>query len=428
MNLLIHGGRIIDPANDLDRVDTLCIADGHIAAIGPTPATFRADETIDAAGCWVIPGLVDLMAHLREPGQEHKGTVASETRAAVAGGVTTLCCPPDTVPVNDTPAVTEQIMQLAKSADRSRVLPIGALTRQLGGQQLSEMYALKEAGCITLSNAQRPITNTLVKKRALEYAATLGMTVFIHAEDPSMAGNGCVHDGPVSTRLGLPGIPECAEVTAVAQELELVEQTGVCAHFSQLSSARSAALIATARARGVPVTADVAIHQLYLTEMDLGYFNSFCHLRPPLRSQRDLDGLRTAVADGVITALCSSHQPHDTDAKLAPFESTEAGASSIEVLLPLTLRLVEEGVLSLAQAIRAVTCTPAHILGCDGGDLGVGALADLCIVDPDLFWRVEPQSLNSAGKNSPFLYWELKGRVRQTLIAGRTVFKLGTSR
>lgn len=422
MSIIIRGGRIIDPANHLDAISDLYIRDGRIAAIGEAPTGFTADCEIDANGKWVLPGLVDLQARLREPGQKHKGTIASETAAAAASGITTLCCPPDTSPVIDNPAVAAQIAHRAEASGKARVLPIGALTQGLEGEHLASMQALHTAGCQVMGNAHRPITSTLVQRRALEYAATLGLTVFINAEDPWLVADGCIHDGQVSTRLGLAGIPECAEIIALSRDLILIEQTGVRAHFGQLSSARAIALIADAKARGLNVTADVSAHQLYLTDLDIGDFNSLCHVRPPLRSQRDRDGLRQALAEGVINAVCSDHQPHDRDAKLAPFAATEPGISALETLLPLTLRLVEEGVMDLYNAISRITCEPAQILGIEAGRLTPGNSADICIVEPDHHWEVSEETLISNGKNTPFLGWEMKGRVSHTLLEGKQVY------
>lgn len=424
MGTVIRGGRIIDPVNRLDAITDLYIADGSIAAIGEAPPAFKESETIDARGHIVCPGLIDLQARLREPGQKHKGSIASETAAAAASGITTLCCPPDTNPVIDSPAVAAQIAHRAEAAGKARVLPIGALTQGLGGEQLASMQALHTAGCQVMGNARRPVTSTLVQRRALEYAATLGLTVFINAEDPWLGADGCVHEGPLGTRLGLAGIPECAEVIAISRELILIEQTGVRAHFGQLSTARAVEMIAEAKAKGLDVSADVSAHQLYLTDLDVADFNSLCHVRPPLRSQRDRDGLRQALADGVINAVCSDHQPHDRDAKLAPFAATEPGISALETLLPLTLRLAEEGVMTLGEAISRLTCEPARILGIEAGRLNPGTIADICIFDPEQLWSVSEDKLVSAGKNTPFLGWEMKGRVTHTLLEGRLVYPL----
>lgn len=423
MNITIRGGRLIDPANSVDTQSDLHISEGRIAAIGQAPSGFIAEQEIDASNHIICPGLIDLQARLREPGQKHKGTIASETRAAASAGITTLCCPPDTNPVIDNPAVAEQIRHRASEAGQARVLPVGALTLGLEGQQLSAMQALQHAGCIVMGNARHAIANTLVQRRALEYAATLGLTVFLNSEDPWLAADGCVHEGPISTRLGLAGIPECAEVIAVGRDLMLVEQTGVRAHFGQLSSARAADMIAEAQAKGLPVSADVSAHQLFLTEMDVAEFDSAYHVRPPLRSQRDRDGLRASLSDGAINAICSDHQPHDLDAKLAPFAATEPGISAVETLLPLSLRLVEENVLELTEVIACLTSKPADILGIDSGHLAIGAVADICIFDPTQHWQVEKESLLSMGKNTPFLGWELSGKVRYTLLEGKVIYQ-----
>ncbi len=420
MRLIIQNGHIIDPANQRDEVNDLYIADGRIAAIGTAPPGFDDAELLDAAGHWVIPGLVELQARLREPGQEHKGTVASETRAAAAGGITTLCCPPDTDPVIDTTAVTEQLHHLAARSQRCRVLPIGALTQGLGGEQLSEMYELKQGGCVAVSNALRPIADTLVMRRALQYAATLDITVMAHASDPYLGG-GHMHAGRVSTRLGLAGIPEDAETIAVARELILVEQTGARLHFNHLSSKRAVEMVAEAQSRGLPVSADVAIHHLYLTEMDVGLFDSRCRVQPPLRSQRDLEGLRAALASGTISAISSDHQPHDADAKQATFASSEPGIAGLETLLPLVLRLHREGVCSRTDAIASITCGPARVLGIDAGTLTVGSAADICILDPARHREVDSSTWFSRGRNTPFDGWDLQGQVTHTLLGGRLV-------
>ena len=424
MKITIRNGRLIDPANNIDAQHDIYIADGKIAAIGAAPEGFVAEQEIDASGQIVCPGLIDLQARLREPGQKHKGTIASESRAAASAGITTLCCPPDTTPVIDTPAVAEQIRHRAREAGLTRVLPIGALTQGLEGQQLSSMQALQNAGCIVMGNARHAIASTLIQRRALEYAATLGLTVFFNSEDPWLGADGCIHEGALSTRLGLAGIPECAEVIAVGRDLMLVEQTGVRAHFGQLSSARAVGMIAEARAKGLPVSADVSAHQLFLTEMDVAEFDSACHVRPPLRSQSDREGLRVALANGTIGALCSDHQPHDRDAKLAPFASTEPGISSLETLLPLTLRLVEEGVLELNDAIARLTSQPAAILDVESGQLAVDAVADICIFDPNHHWRLSEEQIVSHGKNTPFLGWELSGKATHTLLEGRIVYSV----
>lgn len=425
MKIVIKNGRVIDPANKIDAVSNVYIADGKIAAVGNAPAGFTADNEIDATGKLVTPGLVDLSARLREPGYEHKATIASETRAAARSGITTLACPPDTNPVIDTPAVIRLIRERAKHAGLSKVYSIGAATQDLNGELLSEMGALKAAGCVGVGNALTPYKNPQIMKRIMEYAATFDLTIFLFAEDQSLRNNGCMHEGALSTRLGLPGIPEAAETVAVARDLALIADTGVRAHFSHISTAKAAQMISRAQYDGLSVTADVTAHHLYLTDMDVGEFDAQCHVRPPLRSQRDMLGLREAVASGVISAVCSDHQPHENDAKLNPFREAASGISTLETLLPLTLRLADECNISLSDAIARVTSKPARILGLDAGTLSAGAAADLIVVDPDQYWSLSRETMLSRGRNTPFIGWELKGNVRQTLINGVVVYSVG---
>jgi dihydroorotase len=426
MGIVIKGGHVIDPANSLDAVKDLYLdSAGFIIGIGKAPEGFEATRSIDARGQIVCPGLIDLRARLREPGLEYKATMESETRAAVAAGITTLCCPPDTWPVIDTPAMAQMIQSRAWRFGLAFVHPLGALTQGLEGKLLTDMAALEEAGCVGVSNALEPIIDTLVLRRAMEYAATFDLTVYLHAEDPWLRNSGCVHEGEVGTRLGLPGIPEAAETVALARDLALIEQTGVRAHFCNLSGARAVAMLAEAQKQGLAVTADVAAHHLHLTEHDIGYFNTQCHVRPPLRGLRDRDALRAALQSGVISAICSDHQPHEPDAKLAPFAESEPGISGLETLLPLTLKLVEEKLLTLNEAIALLTVKPAGILGVECGTLSVGATADICIFDPKAHWILSADKFVSRGRNSPFLGWEFTGQVTHTLVGGEVVFELG---
>ncbi len=419
----IINGRLIDPANNIDEQLNLYIENGEISAIGTAPSGFKPDLSIDATGQIVCPGLVDLSARVREPGQEHKATIESETRAAAKGGITTICCPPDTNPVIDTPAVAGMIYNKSLEIGYARVLPIGALTQGLEGNQLSEMVALTKAECPVLSNAYVPLANTLVERRALEYAATFGITVFIRPEDRHLRNNGCAHEGPVCARLGLPGIPEAAESVAVARDLALAAHTGGTIHFHALSTATALQMIRSAQEKQLPISANVAAHQLHLTEENIDGFDSNCHVIPPLRTQQDMEQLRQGLADGVISAICSDHQPHEPDAKEAPFPSTAPGISALETLLPLTLKLVQDGVLNLPAAIACLTSGPARILGLTLGHLGAGAAADICIFDPEKQWHLRPDEMLSAGKNTPFLDWEFTGRVTHTLFHGRVVFQ-----
>ncbi len=423
-DISILGGRVVDPANGVDRIADLHIAGGRILALGEAPEGFEPSLTIDAAGQVVCPGLIDLCTHLREPGTEHKATIASETAAAASGGITTLCCPPDTHPVIDSPAVTGQIRHKARKAGFCRLLPQGALTHGLDGEHLSEMAALKAAGCIAVSNAYVPLASTLVQRRAMEYAATFGLLTIIRPEDHALSNHGCAHEGKVADRLGLPGIPEAAETVAVARDLALAETTGAVIHFHALSSASAARTMAWAKREGRRVSADVAIHQLHLTELDLEGFDSRFHVRPPLRTDSDRDGLREAVAKNVIEAITSDHQPHEPDAKANPFPDTEPGISGLETLLPLTLKLVEQGVMDLSSAIARLTCGPARILGLPLGTLSPGERADVCVFDPERRWFVEADKLLSSGKNTPFEGWEMPGRVTHTLLKGRLVYSL----
>ncbi|GMQ76827.1 MAG: dihydroorotase [Gammaproteobacteria bacterium] len=423
MRMRISGARVVDPANGVDAIADVTIADGRVQSVGKVPDGFDAERALDASGLILIPGIVDLRARLREPGAEHKATIGSETRAAVRGGITTLCCPPDTDPIIDTPAVAELIHQRAAASRLARVEVLGALTRNLDGQNLAEMGALKQAGCLGVSNAMQPVTDTEVMRRAMEYAATFGLTVFVHAEDPWLAKGRLVHDGAVGTRLGLPGIPEIAETIGVARELLLVEQTGTRVHFCHLSTGPAVDMIRDARSHGLPVSADVAVHQLLLTEEDVGSFDSNCHVRPPLRGLDDRARLRAGVRAGVLGSICSDHQPHDLDAKLDPFPETEPGISALDSLLALVLGMVDDHELTLPQAVAALTSGPAAALGIGRGTLSVGAAADVCLFDPDEQWVLDEASMLSRGHHTPFKGRALKGRVRSTLVDGRVVFE-----
>lgn len=421
-NLLIRGGRVIDPASRTDRVTDVQIADGRISGVGQTPGSFDPQRTIDAEGMIVCPGFTDLMARLREPGSEQKGTIESETRAAAAGGVTSLVCPPDTDPVIDTPAVARLVQERAAASGHSRVLPLGAMTVGLAGEQLSEMHALANAGCVGMSSLRKSMADHQTRLRCLEYAASFGITVFFQPLINSLARDGCAHEGAISTRLGLAGIPASAETIAVARDLELIEQTGVRAHFGQISCARSVQLISDAQQRGLPVTTDVAIHNLLLTDSSILGFNTLCHLMPPLRGELDRAALRTGLSDGTITAICSDHQPHENAAKHAPYAASVAGASGIEWLWPLGARLVENGCLTLPELVAALTCNPSEVIG-KRSALEAGAVADVCIIDPARSWTLAPEMIRSAGHNTPFLGQEMCGKVACTILAGREVYR-----
>ncbi|WP_078121161.1 dihydroorotase [Thiosocius teredinicola] len=423
MSISIINGRLIDPAHGIDDTLDLHIDGETIVAVGDAPAEFAAEEVIDARGCVVAPGLVDMAAGLREPGYEHKGTLASETLAAARGGITTVLCSPDTKPVIDNSAVVELVHRIARKLGQARVLATGALTQGLKGEMLAEMAALKQAGCVAVSNAHFPLASTLVERRALEYAATFGLPVFLRPEDRHLRADGCAHEGVVSARLGLPAIPSAAESVAVARDLALAEHTQAQVHFRTLSTQTAARMISEAQAAGLAVTADVAAHQLHLTEMDVDGFVAECNVSPPLRTLADRDALRRAVADGTISAICSDHKPHEPDAKQRPFPETEPGISGLESLLGLVLRLVEEKVLDLPTALARVTCGPADILGLPYGRLGVGTPADVCIFDMDRRWTLSAATMVSEGRNTPFDGWDFAGVITHTIFNGHVVYR-----
>ncbi len=422
--ILIKNGLLIDPKNNVEQTADIHLVDGKVAEIAPANSINATEGTqiIDASNLIVMPGIVDCCARLREPGLEHKATIQSETVAATKSGITTLCCPPDTDPVIDEPAVVELINQKTAIAAHSKVVTLGALTAGLRGERLSEMYALQHAGCVGLSNCRMPIENSQILKRAFAYAATFDMRVFIEPDEYTLSAGGCAHEGLISTRLGLKGIPVSAETIAIARALELINETGVSAHFGRLSSAQGTEMIARAKNEHLPVTADVSAHQLHLTEQDVSSFNSACNVIPPLRSQRDKEALIAGVVDGTIDAICSDHQPHDTDAKQAPFASTQAGISSLETLLPLSLRIVEQTPLKMSELINKLTNAPANILNIDAGCLSVGTIADICIFDAGEDWQLTVDSINSHGKNTPFLGWNMQGKVKHTIVNGRKLF------
>jgi dihydroorotase len=422
MRIRLLNGRIIDPANGIDVSGDLYIADGKILSVLDAAQGFVPDLEIDASNRLVCPGFIDLCARFREPGQEYKATIASESRAAAGAGVTGICCPPDTIPVIDSAAVVELLHQRADAVKQTRIFPLGALTHGLAGERLAEMFTLIQAGCAGVSNANSTVNDTEVLRRALEYAASFGITVFLFAQDKYLCSDGVMHEGAVSTRLGLPAIPSAAENVAVAQAIQLIELTGCRVHFCRISSARSIAMISEAKKSGLPVSADTGICHLHLIDEDVDNYNVNCHLVPPLGTHQDREALCQAITDGVIDAVCSDHQPHDEDAKSAPFSETEPGASTIDVLFPLMLDLVKKDRLSLVDAVSCLTVNPAAILGINAGTLGAGSAADITIIDPDRNWQVTKTSLLSAGKNSPFLGSKLTGKVTHTLLDGRMIY------
>ena len=412
-NIHIRGGRVVDPKSGLDAVADVFVAEGCIAAIGERPGAFVAEITIDAKGKIVCPGLVDLSTRL--------GSLESELEAAVSGGVTAVACPPDTNPPLDEPGLVERLVRHSEALGLARVFPIGALTKELAGEKLSEMNSLLRAGCLAFSQAKEPIQDTQILYRAMQYAATFGYSIHLQPENHYLARGGVAHDGEVASRLGLAGVPVCAETVALSTALLLAAETGVRLHFARISSAAGVELVRKAKQQGMRVSCDVSVYHLHLSEVDIGYFDSHARFDPPLRSDRDRTALREAVSEG-LAAICSDHSPVDEDGKQLPFAEAVPGATGLELLLPLTLKFAEEMKLPLATALARVTCDPAAILGLEAGALAVGSAADVCVFDPAEPWRVLADSLRSQGKNTPFLGYEMAGRATATLVGGRLVF------
>jgi dihydroorotase len=428
MKIEIRNGRIVDPRHAVDRKASLFIAEGQVAAVGESPAGWRVERVIEAQGLVVCPGLIDVSARLREPGLEYKATLESEMAAAVAGGVTSLACPPDTDPPLDEPGLVEMLKHRARSLHGAHVYPIGALTVGLKGDTITEMGELAEAGCIAFSHADAALADTQVLLRALQYAATFGHSVWLRPQDAALARGGVAHDGEVATRLGLASIPSFAETIALDTIFELVRATGVHVHLARLSTYEGVARVRAAKKAGLPISCDVAIHHVHLCDVDIAWFNAHCHLVPPLRATRDRAALRAGLADGTIDLICSDHTPVDDDAKQVPFAEAEPGATGLELLLPLTLKWAQEERLPLADALARITTAPAHVLGLQAGHLGPGADADVCVFDPQALWRVEASELRSQGKNTPFLGFELAGKVRYTLVGGEIVHESPSER
>ena len=433
MKIAIRNGRVVDPASGRDEVTDIAIAADRIVAIGALSSDFQAERTLDASGLVVAPGLVDLAARLREPGQEHEGMLESELQAASAGGVTGLVCPPDTDPVLDEPGLVEMLKFRARKLSRCRLFPLGALTRSLKGEALTEMAELTEAGCVGFSQVDAPVPDTLVLMRALQYASTYGYSVWLRPQD-AWLGKGVAASGAVATRLGLSGVPVAAETIALHTLFELVRITRARLHLCRLSSAAGVELLRAAKAEGLPVTADVSINSLHLTDVDIGYFNADMRLTPPLRQGPDREALRRGLADGIIDALVSDHNPVAEDMKNLPFGEAEPGATGLELLLSLALRWGQDHGLTLAKTLSRVTSEPVRVLGdalgslaSSAGRLVEGGVADICVFDPDAQWSVRPNELCSQGKHTPFDFeatgMALPGRVRATLVAGTIAYE-----
>ncbi|MFM7670644.1 MAG: dihydroorotase [Betaproteobacteria bacterium] len=425
MNIVIKQGRVIDPANGIDAIKDVFIVDGHIAAIGQAPAGFHGDQVIDATGLVVSPGLVDLSARLREPGYEYKATLESELDAAMAGGVTSLLCPPDTDPVLDEPGLVEMLVHRARLLNQSHVYPLGALTVGLKGKELTEMAELTEAGCVGFAQAEEPIQDTTVMQRAMQYASTFGYTVWLRPQDPYLGRGGVAHAGPLASRLGLSGVPVTSETIALHTIFELMRSTGAKVHICRVSSASGVALVRAARAEGLPVTCDVGAHHIHLTDNDIGFFDPNARMTPPLRSQRDRDAIQAALLDGTIDAICSDHTPLDDEEKLLPFGEASPGATGLELLLSLAIKWAQDAHTSgadLSKAIARITCDAARVAGINAGSLAIGGVADVCVFDPAARWKVEPAALRSQGKHTPLIGYELPAQVRHTIVSGRVAF------
>ncbi len=426
--ILIQQGRVVDPASGFDAVADVHVVDGKVAYIGPSKS-FQTSTKIDAQGKLVMPGLVDLAARLREPGFEYRATLESEMQAALAGGVTSLSCPPDTDPVLDEPGLVEMLKHRARSMRSAHLYPLGALTMGLKGERITEMAELAEAGCIGFSQAAEPIFDTQALQRAMQYAATFGFTVWLHPQEPYLSRGGVAHSGPVASRLGLSGIPVASEKLALLTIFELMRATKCRVHIARLSSAAGVDLVRQAKVEGLPITADVSVHHLHLIDVDIGFFDSNYRVLPPFRSDRDRDGIRQGLADGTIDAICSDHTPVDDDSKQLPFAEAEPGATALELLLPLTLKWAEETKTPLVKALSKVTNAAGLILRSDSeaypGRLSEGQVADLIVVDPSLHWVVTPDALLSQGKHTPYVNRELAGKVIATIVAGELVHRYG---
>ena len=420
MSILIQGGRVLDPANGVDKVQDVLIVDGRIAEIGNN---LNADgaQTIDAAGKLVVPGLIDLHVHLRDPGQEYKEDIVSGTRAAAAGGFTSVVCMPNTKPVNDNKAITKYIIQKAAEEGSANVFPVGNVTKGSKGDSLAEMGDLKAAGCVGFSDDGHPVTNGELMRRAMEYSRPFGLPILSHAECLDLVGEGVMNEGFVATELGLKGIPWVAEDAAIARDVMLAELTGAHLHVCHISTRGSVDIIRQAKKRGVKVTCEAAPHHFTLTDEAVRGYNTNAKMNPPLRSAEDVAAIRAGLADGTIDAIATDHAPHHYDEKNVEFNIALNGIVGLETALPLTLKLVDDGILSLSAAIALLTNRPAKVLKLERGTLAKGAVADVTVIDMDSTWTVDPDKFYSKAKNTPFGGWKMKGESIYTILAGRIV-------
>ncbi|MCY4218381.1 MAG: dihydroorotase [Gammaproteobacteria bacterium] len=424
MDISIYNGHLIDPVNGVNQITDIHISQNRIEAVGNPNENFKSEKMIDAKGQYIFPGIIDLCARLREPGEEHKATILSETRAAASAGITSLVCPPDTLPIIETPGMVHMIQNRANAAGYSDIYPLGALTVGLKGEKLTDMATLHDAGCVGVSNALEPVENSLLMRRAMQYASTYDIPVFMTSWDPWLQGNGVVHEGIISTQLGLPAIPEAAETVGIARDIALVETSGASAHINLISCARSVFRLMEARQRNLQISASVAIHNLLCSETDIGEFDTLYKVIPPLRTKQDQEGLIQGLANGDIAAICSDHQPHSLDSKLSPFSEAATGIAGLDTLLTLAWSLVKTHQLSAESVISALTANPARIIGIERGNLAVGMPADLLIFDDTFNWRLDEMTMMSNGRNSPWFGKELTGKVVLTIKDGQIVWEL----
>jgi dihydroorotase len=423
--LFLRGGRLIDPARNVDERADLLLREGRIDRVGPglEPGPGSDTRVLDVRDLWVVPGLIDLHTHLREPGQEYKEDIASGTAAAAAGGFTAVCAMPNTVPPNDSRAITELMVQRARELGSVRVYPIGAITRGLAGETLAEMGELKEAGCVAVSDDGRPVSNGELMRRALEYARGLGLTVIQHCEDLLLSEGGSMNEGKVSARIGIKAQPAAAESSMVARDLELVQLTGARYHVAHMSAAESVRLVREAKRRGLPVSCEVTPHHLTLTDEACADYDTFTKCNPPLRTAADIEALCEALADGTVDAIATDHAPHSPVEKELEFENAAFGMLGLETALPLCLDLVRRQLLSPAALVALLTSRPARVLGLPGGQLTPGAPADVTVIHPDLAWSCDPARFRSKSRNSPFAGRAFRGRAVLTLVGGKIAYQ-----
>ena len=424
MNLLIKGGRVIDPSQKLDDTLDVLVENGLIREIGKGLAAPAGTETVDAVGKYVVPGLIDMHVHLRDPGLEYKEDIISGTRAAAAGGFTSVVCMPNTKPVIDNKAIASYIINKAKAEGFANVFPVGSITYGLNGERMSEMGELKEAGCGAVSDDGKPVNNPELMRRALEYARGMGILVITHAEELSLVGEGVMNEGFTSTEIGLKGIPRVAEDIATARDVMLAEYTRSPIHIAHVSTEGSVRIIREAKLRGVQVTCETAPHYFTLTDDAVRGYNTNAKMNPPLREAADVEAIKAGLKDGTIDAIATDHAPHHIDEKDVEFDVAMNGIIGLETSLPLSLKLVADGLLTLNQLIEKMSCNPSNILGLQRGTLKIGSVADITLIDPSAEWTVDADTLASKSKNSPFLGWDVEGAASCTILAGRMVHNL----